>query len=312
MSLKTLPQVMNFAPEWEALEPRPSITACERWKAGLRIVNFVKPADATVIDMFDQIGKDPWTGEGIGPQDVAAALQGAKDVIVNMNSPGGNFFAGAAIYNLLAKHAGKVTVNVLGLAGSAASTIAMAGDDILMGPAAFIMIHNAQSVAVGDRHDMESAQQTLQAIDNAIRDVYVSRTGKQANKVAAMMDNETWMNARDAIAEKFATGMIPNEVVEDPTVENFAHPMQSRRIAEAIFADKGKTRSQYRELVANMKAGPGGIDKTAAAADSGLAVIRDSLRNLRDDTKPRAGDDATPRAGGLADSLDRLGDSLSG
>jgi ATP-dependent Clp protease protease subunit len=311
MSLKSLPQVSNLSPELERLEPRPSITAIDRWSPTLRIKN-LQAKGATVIEIFDQIGKDPWTGEGIGPQDVAAMLADAKDVIVNMNSPGGNFFAGAAIYNLLAKHAGKVTVNVLGLAGSAASTIAMAGDEILMGPAAFIMIHNAQSVAVGDRHDMESAMETLASIDAAIRDVYVARTGKQANKVAQMMDDETWMNARDAIKEKFADGMIANEVVEDPSVDNYAHPMQARRLAEAIFADAGKTRSQRRELVTSMKNGPGPIDKNAPAADSGIDLIRDELRNLVADATPRAGDNPTPRAGGLSDSLARLGDHLPG
>lgn len=309
MSLKKLPQIENFA-ALEKLEPRPSITACERWNPGLRIENAA--AGETVIEIFDQIGKDPWTGQGVSAQDVATVLSGAKAVTVNMNSPGGNFFQGTAIYNLLAGHPHKVTVNVLGLAASAASIIAMAGDEVLMGPASFMMIHNAQAIGVGDRHDMESVMETLTSIDNAIRDLYVTHTGKQANKISAMMDNETWMNARDAIREKFADGMIARAVAEDPEVKNHAHPLAARRLAEAIFADAGKTRSQQRELVTAMKNGPGPIDKNLQEPDSGVDAIRDSLRDLAKDSRPRAAETAaTPRAG-ITSALARLADSLPG
>lgn len=309
MSLKKLPQIQNFT-ALENLEPRPSITACERWNPALRIENKADDG-ATVIEIFDQIGKDPWTGQGVSAQDVANVLKGAKAVVVNMNSPGGNFFQGTAIYNLLAGHPHEITVNVLGLAASAASIIAMAGDKVLMGPASFMMIHNAQAVAVGDRHDVESVMETLTSIDNAIRDLYVAHTGKQANKIAAMMDNETWMNARDAIANKFADGVLERGVAEDPEIKNMAHPLAARRLAEAIFADAGKTRSQQRELISAMKNGPGPIDKSSPAPDSSLDGIRDSLRALAKDSTPRAAESPTPRAG-LVANLDRLADSLPG
>lgn len=311
MSLKTLPQIQNFA-ELEGLEARPNETAEQRFNPALRISNLAQGDDTTELNIFGMIGKDPWTGEGVDAATVADMLKAAGPVVVNMNSPGGSFFQGTAIYNLLAQHPHEVTVNVLGLAGSAASIIAMAGDKVMMAPASFIMIHNASAVAEGDRHDFESVMETLQSIDYAIRDLYVDKTGKQANKISSMMDDETWMNARDAIANKFADGMIARAVTEDSTVKNMANPLVARRQIEGALAKAGKSRSQSRELLAIFKNGPGPIDTGAQKQDSGFSLIRDELRNLAADSKPRAAEtDATPRAG-IIETLDRLADRLPG
>lgn len=311
MSLKTLPQIQNFA-ELEALDPRPCELAEQRFNNALRIENLAAPDGATVVDIMGYIGRNPFTGEGVDSQVISDLLKTAKNVVVNLNSPGGSFFQGTAIFNLLAQHPHEVTVNVLGLAGSAASIIAMAGDKILMAPASFIMIHNASASADGDRHDMQSVVETLTSIDYAIRDLYVARTGKQANKISAMMDDETWMNARDAIANKFADGMVEGKVVEDSTVKNMANPMAVRREIENALAKAGKTRSQRRELMAEFKNGPGGIDTRPEKQDSGFGLIRDELRALAADSKPGAADNpATPRAG-LTETLDRLAGKLPG
>jgi ATP-dependent Clp protease protease subunit len=309
MSLKTLPQIQNFA-ELEDLDARPCELAEQRFNPALRIAALAG-SDETAIDIFGYIGRNPFTGEGVDAGVVAEILKTAKNVVVNMNSPGGSFFQGTAIFNLLAQHPHQVTVNVLGLAGSAASIVAMAGDKVLMAPASFIMIHNASASADGDRHDMQSVVDTLTSIDNAIRDLYVARTGKQANKISAMMDDETWMNARDAIANKFADGMIERTVTEDSTVKNMANPIAVRREIENALAKAGKTRSQRRELLAEFKNGPGGIDTREKKPDSSFDVIRDELRNLAADSKPRAADTATPRAG-LTETLDRLAERLPG
>ena len=100
--------------------------------------------DANSISIYDSIGEN-WEGTGVTAKRISAALRaiGDKDVVVNINSPGGDFFEGVAIYNLLREHQGRVTVQVMGLAASAASVIAMAGDEILMGDGSFLMIHNA-------------------------------------------------------------------------------------------------------------------------------------------------------------------------
>lgn len=309
MSRRTLPQIENFQ-ALEGLEPRPCELAEQRFNGALRIEN-AADAGQTVIDIFGYIGVNPFTGEGVDSKTVSDTLKAAKDVVVNINSPGGSFFQGTAIYNLLAQHPGYITVNVLSLAGSAASIIAMAGDKILMAPASFIMIHNASAIADGDRHDFQTVIDTLTSIDYAIRDLYVKRTGKQANKVSQMMDDETWMNAKDAIRENFADGMIERgQVSEDAKVKNMANPMAVRRQIEDIMAKGGASRSQRRELLGEFKNGPGPIDRSTEKPDSDLGLIRDDLRNLAADSKPRAAD-AMPGAG-VSQSLARLSDGLGG
>ncbi len=309
MSRRTLPQIENFQ-ALEGLEPRPCELADDRFNAALRIEN-AAAAGETVIDIFGYIGVNPFTGEGVDAGVVSKVLKDAEDVVVNINSPGGSFFQGTAIYNLLAQHPHNVTVNVMALAGSAASIIAMAGDKILMAPASFIMIHNASAIADGDRHDFQTVIDTLTSIDYAIRDLYVTRTGKQANKVSAMMDNETWMNARDAIRENFADGMIERgKVTEDKGAKNITNPMAVRRQIETIMAKGGASRSVQRELLAEFRNGPGPIDRRAEKPDSDLGLIRDELRNLATVSKPRAAE-TTPSAG-VVSSLDRLADSLPG
>jgi ATP-dependent Clp protease protease subunit len=99
-----------------------------------------------VIDIFGPIGKDPLTGEGVSDKDVSLALKDATgEVTVNINSPGGSAFQGLAIYSMLSNYSGKVVVNILGAAGSAASIIAMSGDTIRISTGGSVMIHNAQA-----------------------------------------------------------------------------------------------------------------------------------------------------------------------
>ena len=123
--------------------------------------------DANSISIYDSIGEN-WEGTGVTAKRISAALRaiGDKDVVVNINSPGGDFFEGVAI-SKLREHQGRVTVQVMGLAASAASVIAMAGDQILMGDGSFLMIHNAWAVAIGNRHDMADAAKLLEPFDTA-------------------------------------------------------------------------------------------------------------------------------------------------
>ena len=115
-------------------------SALDRWDGGIKAA----ATDDNSISVFDVIGQDYW-GEGVTAKRIAGALRAMNgaDVTVNINSPGGDMFEGLAIYNLLREYEGRVTVKVLGIAASAASIIAMAGDDIQIGRGAFLMIHNS-------------------------------------------------------------------------------------------------------------------------------------------------------------------------
>lgn len=297
MSLRKLPDVQNFA-EPEGFESAPNLDAFEHWNPALKLQpeNASSDAGATVIEILDMIGKDPYTGEGVGPQDVADQLKGATSVIVNINSLGGSFYAGVTIYNLLKSHPGKVTVNVLGLAASAASIIAMAGDTINMGPAAFMLIHNGQGACMGDRHDMANAVTNLTAIDAAIRDLYVGRTGKHGNSIATMMDNETLMNAADAIKFGFADGKIEKaQVVEDTQAAVHAHPLKAKRLADTILANAGVPRTKRREIFASIKNGP--ADTFQAQTLEGLTGLHTEILALRDVLKAAPPAPGTPAAG---------------
>ncbi len=155
MSLRKLPEIKALqrpdGVDWE-----PPSEAWSRW-AGAPLA--AEADDPTTISIYDVIGEDFWTGGGFTSKRMGAALRsiGAKDITVEVNSPGGDMFEGVTIYNMLREHPAKVTIDVMGWAASAASVIAMAGDEIRMGLGTFMMVHNAWGVVVGNRHDMRSA-----------------------------------------------------------------------------------------------------------------------------------------------------------
>lgn len=221
-----------------------------KWCAGLRAA--VKADDQTAnIEMFGVIGEDFWSGGGITAKLVSSQLRaiGDKDVTVLVNSPGGDMFEGIAIYNLLQQHKGSVTVKVLGLAASAASVIAMAGDDIQIGQGAFLMIHNCWVMAMGNRHDMQEVSDYLAPFDDALADIYSARSGQKKTACAAWMDAETFMNASQSVDRGFATGILPAaEVTEDKEATNRAKSASALRKADVVLARAGVPRSERRAL----------------------------------------------------------------
>lgn len=203
------------------------------------------------INVFDVIGAD-YFGEGFTAKRMSAALRsiGAEnDVVVNINSPGGDFFEGATIYNLLTEHKGHVTVNISGLAASAASVIAMAGDTIRISQVGFLMIHNAWGMVVGNRHDMNQAADVFATFDASMRDLYAARTGLDAKAVEKLMDGETWLNAADAVENNFATEIIQVKTVDtdDENKEKKAKAMAKRTI-EMALAKQGISRKERDEI----------------------------------------------------------------
>jgi len=227
-----------------------------RWNPDIR----AKDADNS-ISIYEQIGVDMWTGEGVTAKRIAAALRsiGEGDVAVNINSPGGDVFEGVAIYNLLRDHPGKVTVRVLGAALSAASIIAMAGDRIEIGRAAFMMVHNVWMVAMGNRHDLRAAAEVLEPMDTALADVYAARTGNDREDMAAMMDKETWFGGSEAVDRGFADALLPaDQVIEEHDADSGNAAL--RRI-EAALQKSGMPRSERRALLKQFH------DKPGAAVD---------------------------------------------
>jgi ATP-dependent Clp protease, protease subunit len=277
MSLRKLPEVKAFQrPEglhWDA----PS-DAMARWVPG------VSAADATnaTISIYDAIGADAWTGEGFTARRMDAALRsiGNRPVTVKVNSPGGDFFEGLAIYNQLREFPSEVTVQVMGLAASAASIIAMAGDTIEVGDGAFLMIHNAWAMAIGNRHDMRQAADVLEPFDAAMAGIYAARTGKAVADVAKMMDAETWLGAGAAVEAGFADAIIAGEAIE---AETQRADLRARNQIESVLAKAGLPRSERRRLIKDLTGGmraaapdamPGAGDPTAEILRQLTAILR--------------------------------------
>ncbi|MEQ5150101.1 head maturation protease, ClpP-related, partial [Providencia stuartii] len=232
-----------------ALEDRPCTSisyelkpkALDKWNSGIRAAS----SDNT-ISVLDVIGEDFW-GEGVTAKRISAALRaiGNQDVVVNINSPGGDMFEGLAIYNLLRAHNGKVTVNILGIAASAASVIAMAGDEIRMGRGAFLMIHNCWAVGVGNRHDFAKLANDLAPFDKSMSDIYVARSGLPEETISQMMDNETYIGANDAIEKGFADSLLAADAMDDGDES----PQAAIRKLDALLAKAKTPRSERRRLI---------------------------------------------------------------
>lgn len=278
MSLKKLPPI-DLPKSSLVLSFEPSADVVERWNAALRPV---RAQDGTVIEIYDIIGFDFWTGEGITAKWVSAKLKGAGDVIVNINSPGGDFFEGIAIYNILRAHAGRVEVNIMGLAASAASVVAMAGDVVRIGKAASLMIHNAWGIVIGDKNDMAKAAEDFAGFDALMAGLYADRTGKDKADITALLDAETWLSGEEAVTEKFADELLPADAVkEDAKAAAELAPKTALRRVDAILAERGMPRSERRALIKGIKSGmPGAAAREEAMPSADLAKLDASLKRL--------------------------------
>ena len=216
-------------------------SALDRWDGGIKAAT----TDDNTISVFDVIGQDYW-GEGITAKRIAGALRAMNgaDITVNINSPGGDMFEGLAIYNLLREYEGHVTVKVLGIAASAASIIAMAGDDIQIGRGAFLMIHNCWVYAMGNRHDFAELAQSLEPFDTAMADIY-ARSGLDIAAVQKLMDAESYIGGSDAVAKGLADSLLSADAVSDGDES----PAAALRKLDALLAKTNTPRSERRKLI---------------------------------------------------------------
>jgi len=207
-------------------------------------------SDNTTITMLDIIGDDGMGG-GVSAKLIAAALRaiGNRDVTVQINSPGGDMFEGIAIYNLLRAHPAEVSIEVLGIAASAASVIAMAGDNIRMAPSSFLMLHNAWGVVIGNRHDMAEATTLFERFDGALADIYAARSGMARSEVARLLDAETFLTAQEAVAAGLAD-IIAGETDAASDVSAQVRPdILAKRRIDAALAQQGIPRSERRAML---------------------------------------------------------------
>lgn len=171
--------------------------------------NWVKNEESRTLYFDGYIAQDSWFDDDITPKQFKSELTSSDgDVIVWINSPGGDVFAASQIYNMLKEYNGKVTVKIDGIAASAASVIAMAGSEILMSPVAMMMIHNPATVIFGEASDFQNGIDMLSEVKESIINAYEKRTGLARNKISKMMDSETWFSANKAVELGFADKVL--------------------------------------------------------------------------------------------------------
>lgn len=248
----------------------------------------VRSAEANagdVVEIYGEIGIDFWTGTEITAKTVSAALKnmGDRNIEVRINSPGGDMFEGIAIYNVLADHKGDVTVKIMGLAASAASIIAMAGNEIKMGLGSHLMIHQCWLMVMGDQDDLAEMSDFLKPFDEGLRDVYASRTGQPAKKIQEWMKKKPggkMFSASEAIDLGFADDMLTADAVtRDTKASQSARTSNKVREAEFILCKHGnKSRSEARAMIASIKGMPGAAPN--AMQDAGEAGMMNAAQDF--------------------------------
>jgi ATP-dependent Clp protease protease subunit len=185
------------------------------------------------------IAVESWFDDDVTPKAFKSELTaGEGDLVIWLNSPGGDCIAASQIYTMLMDYKGKVTVKIDGIAASAASVIAMAGTTVLMAPTALMMVHNPLTVAIGDSEEMQKAIAMLSEVKESIINAYEIKTGQSRAKLSHLMDAETWLNAKKAIELGFADSILDDEKKRLQT-EDFTYAFSRRAVTNSLL-DKVK------------------------------------------------------------------------
>ncbi|WP_353065900.1 head maturation protease, ClpP-related [Arcanobacterium hippocoleae] len=199
-------------------------------------------SSSRVLVLSGPIAEQSWFDDEVTPALFKAELdqdEGAVEVWIN--SPGGDCVAAAQIYNMLTTYPGRVRVRIDGIAASAASVVAMAGDEVIMSPVSMLMIHNPATLAMGDAAELERAKQMLTSVKNSIINAYELKTGLSRAKLSRLMDEETWMDARRAVSLGFADRIDPAPNTSNTSLDtapdsgvSFARRVSEQRLVNAI------------------------------------------------------------------------------
>lgn len=215
----------------------------------------------TEITIYGVIGES-WFEESFSANDIDRALKdaGDNDVTIRLNSPGGDAFDGISIYNRLKQHEGKVTVYVDGWACSAASIIAMAGDEIVMGLGSMMMIHEASTMAWGSKSNMRKISGMLEKLDNGALDIYESKANIPREEIKEKQEAETWLTAKEAVELGFANKVVENQKSEkDEKVENRVVRLRTKEEWEEVMNQieqvVGSDETETKEPVARRRRG---------------------------------------------------------
>lgn len=202
------------------------------------------------LHLDGEISDETWYGDEVTPQVFKDELNSGKgNITLWINSPGGDVFAAAQIYNMLMDYPYEVTVKIDALAASAASVIAMAGTKVCMSPVAMLMVHNPATIAIGDSEEMQKAIDMLSEVKESIMNAYEIKSGLSRNKISRLMDAETWMNAKEAKKLGFADEILFADGQDETEEENPDEPDDSLM----LFSRKAVTDSLLSKLIPKRK-----------------------------------------------------------
>ena len=209
--------------------------------------NWVRNQDDTRILTIDGvIAEESWFDDDVTPKLFREQLNaGNGDIVLYVNSPGGDCIAASQIYTMLMEYKGRVTVKIDGIAASAASVIAMAGTEVLMAPTSLLMLHNPLTVAIGDSEEMQKAIAMLDEVKESIINAYELKTGMSRAKLAHLMDAETWMNANKAIELGFADGILTRETGVPDGIPINSYQFSRRAVTNSLLSKIPKTEHKH-------------------------------------------------------------------
>lgn len=209
------------------------------------------------VFIYDEIGRG-FFGGGVAAEDFVAAIKALKlgagdELTVRINSPGGNLFDGTTIYNYLRSSKARVVVRIDGVAASAASIVAMAGDRIEMPENAFLFIHNPWMVAAGDAAVMRKAADDLDQMREGAVATYLRRTGDKVSRaqLIEMLDAETWLTAEQSVQHGFADAV--DEPVRAAALARFDLQQYGFAIPPAVAQARSLESARRREQLQSLK-----------------------------------------------------------
>lgn len=214
--------------------------------------NWIKNQDESgsvmrTLFLNGEISDETWYGDEVTPKLFKDELEsGTGPISVWINSPGGDVFAAAQIYNMLMDYPYDVTVKIDGLAASAASVIAMAGTTVEMSPVAMMMIHNPATIAIGDSEEMKKAVKMLDEVKESIVNAYEIKTGLAREKISKLMDAESWFNAKKAVELGFADKILFAEGQEGATGGETEDDIKTGAV---MFSRQAVTNSMLSKLI---------------------------------------------------------------
>ena len=193
-----------------------------------------------ILVLSGEISDETWFGDEVTPKMFKADLDKCTgDITVWINSPGGDVFAAAQIYNMLMDYPGSVAVKIDSLAASAASVVAMAGTEVQMSPVAMMMIHNPMTVAIGDSSEMKRAVAMLDEVKESIMNAYEIKTGLSRTRLSNLMDAESWFNASKAVELGFADKILfSGEEGKEPEAMMFSRAAVTNSLLSKLIPEK--------------------------------------------------------------------------